>query len=164
VIFGLPLDFPYRNLLLFCTYVVVMVTLVGQGATFNWLVRSLHLETNRAEELKMWDAARTAAVEAGVHRLDELTADEPELEPLAEPLRRRAAERQELGTEWMRKVSAAGGPPDAETPAGTSVRLRRQMIDAEREELVRWRDAGRLPETGLRALERELDHEEGLLP
>jgi CPA1 family monovalent cation:H+ antiporter len=42
--------------------------------------------------------------------------------------------------------------------------VRRQMIDAEREELLRWRDAGRLPDAGLRALERELDHEEGLLP
>jgi CPA1 family monovalent cation:H+ antiporter len=164
VIFGLPLDFPYRNLLLFCTYVVVMVTLLGQGATFNWLVRLLHLQTDRVEELHVWDAARTAAIEAGVQRLDELTTEEPGLEPLAEPLRRRAAERRALGAEWMRKVAADGDPSDAETPAAMTVRLRRQMIEAEREELVRWRDAGRLPQNGLRALERELDHEEGLLP
>jgi CPA1 family monovalent cation:H+ antiporter len=164
VIFGLPLDFPFRDLLLFCTYVVVMVTLVGQGATFNALVRVLHLRSDRVEELQMWDAARTAAVEAGVQRLDELTTDEPGLEPLAEPLRRRAAERRALGAEWMRKVSAAGDASDVETPAAMVVRLRRQMIEAEREELLRWRDAGRLPQTGLRALERELDHEEGLLP
>jgi CPA1 family monovalent cation:H+ antiporter len=37
------------------------------------------------------------------------------------------------------------------------------MIDAEREELLRWGEAGRLPDAGLRALERELDHEESLL-
>src|SRR5262249_19839238 len=77
VIFGLPLDFPFRDLLLFCTYVVVMVTLVGQGATFNALVRVLHLQSDRVEELRVWDAARTAAVEAGVQRLDELTTEEP---------------------------------------------------------------------------------------
>ena len=39
-----------------------------------------------------------------------------------------------------------------------------RCIDAQREELLRWRDAGRLPDEGLRVLERELDHEEGLLP
>ena len=42
--------------------------------------------------------------------------------------------------------------------------MRRAVLDAEREELLNWRDAGRLPEAGLRVLERELDHEEGLLP
>jgi CPA1 family monovalent cation:H+ antiporter len=29
---------------------------------------------------------------------------------------------------------------------------------------LRWRDAGRLPEAGLRKLERELDHQEHTLP
>jgi CPA1 family monovalent cation:H+ antiporter len=42
--------------------------------------------------------------------------------------------------------------------------VRRNMIEAEREELVRWRDAGRLPDSSLRMLQRELDHQEGLLP
>ena len=45
-----------------------------------------------------------------------------------------------------------------------ALRLRRAVIEAQREELLRWRDVGRLPDEGLRALERELDHEEGLLP
>ena len=45
-----------------------------------------------------------------------------------------------------------------------ALRLRRSVIDAEREELLRWRDVGRLPDESLRTLERELDHEEGLLP
>ena len=42
--------------------------------------------------------------------------------------------------------------------------VRRAVIDAQREELLRWRDAGRLTDEGLRILERELDHEERLLP
>ena len=45
-----------------------------------------------------------------------------------------------------------------------ALRLRRSVIEAQRIELLRWRDVGRLPDEGLRALERELDHEEGLLP
>ena len=42
--------------------------------------------------------------------------------------------------------------------------VRKQVIEAQREELLRWRDAGNLNDEGLRVLERELDHEEGLLP
>jgi monovalent cation/hydrogen antiporter len=37
------------------------------------------------------------------------------------------------------------------------------MIGAERDEILRWRDAGGLPDRGLRLLQQELDHEEGLL-
>jgi len=48
-----------------------------------------------------------------------------------------------------------------ESPA---VRARRALIDAEHEEMLRWRDAGRLPDESLRVLQRELDHEERTLP
>ena len=162
-VFTLPLDFPFRDLLLFCAYIVVLATLVGQGGTFNIFVRMLGMRSDRTEELRVWSAARTAAVDAGVHRLDELTAEQPDLADVAELLRRRAAEREQLGSEWVRRLGG-GVSSDSDTPAAQAVRLRRQMIDAEREELLRWRDAGRLPDAGLRALERELDHEEGLLP
>ena len=42
--------------------------------------------------------------------------------------------------------------------------MRRSVIDAQRDELMRWRDAGRLSDAGLRILERELDVEENTLP
>ena len=45
-----------------------------------------------------------------------------------------------------------------------ALRIRWTTIDAQREELLRWRDAGRLPDEGLRVLERELDLEELRLP
>ena len=45
-----------------------------------------------------------------------------------------------------------------------NLRLRRAVIGAQRDELLRWRDTGRLPDESLRILERELDHEERLLP
>jgi hypothetical protein len=38
------------------------------------------------------------------------------------------------------------------------------VIDAQHEELLRWRDAGRLPDASLRVLQRELDHAERTLP
>jgi hypothetical protein len=45
-----------------------------------------------------------------------------------------------------------------------ALRLRRAVIEAQRGELLAWRDVGKLPDESLRTLERELDHEEGLLP
>ena len=45
-----------------------------------------------------------------------------------------------------------------------ALRVQRAVIEAQREELLRLRDAGSLPDEGLRVLERELDHEERLLP
>ena len=45
-----------------------------------------------------------------------------------------------------------------------ALRVRRSVLDAQREELLRWRDAGQLSDESLRVLERELDLEERLLP
>jgi CPA1 family monovalent cation:H+ antiporter len=60
-------------------------------------------------------------------------------------------------------------PAAAPDSPGTSdyeaaLHARRAVIGAQREELLRWRDAGHLPDASLRILERELDHEERTLP
>ncbi len=36
--------FPYRNLILFITFIVILVTLVGQGLTLPWLIKKVNLE------------------------------------------------------------------------------------------------------------------------
>jgi CPA1 family monovalent cation:H+ antiporter len=48
----------------------------------------------------------------------------------------------------------------AETRSHVRRRLRAAMIDAEREELLRWQGAGRLPDRDLRHLQRGVDYEE----
>ena len=48
-------------------------------------------------------------------------------------------------------------------PAVAVADLRRQLLEAERRELLRRRDAGELRDADLRTLQRELDHEERLL-
>ena len=65
--------------------------------------------------------------------------------------------------------TAPGSAGSAGREAGSAGReaaleARRAVIDAQREELLRWRDAGRLPDASLRVLERELDHEERIVP
>ena len=45
--------FPYRNLILFITFIVILVTLVIQGLTLPWLIRKLN-PTDRFEVIPIW--------------------------------------------------------------------------------------------------------------
>ena len=172
-IFTLPLTtdggapFPDRELLQFCAFLAVLVTLVGQGLTFAPLVRTLGLRADAADQARMRNQARIAAAEAALDRLDEMEAEEHDdvddqaIAALRVQLDARLAR-------YRRRLDLLQHSEDGEIPMSpqyeAAVRLRRAVIDAQRNELLRWRDVGRLPDESLRALERELDHEEGLLP
>lgn len=172
-IFSLPeltdsgAPFPDRDVLLFCTFVAVLVTLVGQGLTFAPLARALGLRANEADKARLRNQARSASVEAALARLEELSTDE------ADPTDERTigALREQLQTRldrYHRRLdllqNAEPGPVPISPAYESAVRIRRAAIDAQREELLRWRDSGRLPDEGLRELQRELDQEESLLP
>ncbi|WP_029431991.1 Na+/H+ antiporter [Blastococcus sp. URHD0036] len=172
-IFTLPLTtdagepFPDRDLLLFCAFVAVLVTLVGQGLTFAPLVRRLGVRADAADEARLRNEARAAAVRAGLARLDELDGEQhSNVEDQAiDGLR--AALRSRLDR-YERRLSvlqfAEGGEIPVSPEYEAALRVRQAVLDAEREELLRWRDAGRLPDESLRTLQRELDHQEGTLP
>lgn len=161
----LPADLPYRDLLLFCAYLVVLVTLIGQGLTFGPLLRRLRLPGTEVARALTRNQARAAAMRAALVRLDELVEAEPELEPATIPLRRSA----ELNlARYENRITELSAVEDDSLPAGDEyhrgLRVRREMIAAEREELLAWRDAGQLPDADMRVLERELDHQESILP
>ncbi|WP_229074426.1 Na+/H+ antiporter [Actinoplanes sp. DH11] len=172
-IFTLPLvtdsgaPFPDRDLLLFCTFVVVLVTLVGQGLTFGVLVRSLGLNANDNDKARLRNEARSASVEAALVALDDLEAQEHDdiqdhvIETMRGHLRTRLARYR--GRVALLQSSDPDSPP-VSPHYEAALHVRRVTLDAQREELLRWRDSGRLPDEGLRVLERELDHEERLLP
>ncbi len=168
-IFTLPLTtasgrpFPDRDLLLFCTYVVVVVTLVGQGVTFGPIARALGVHADPADAAALRNEARAASAQAGLTRLDQLTEDPDvathELDGLRTTLQLRLRRYQAPGADGEVEEGpdvAAPGSPEHEAVLWA----RRAVIDAQREELLRWRDAGHLPDSSLRVLERELDHEE----
>ncbi|GAA4715370.1 Na+/H+ antiporter [Phytohabitans rumicis] len=172
-IFTLPLvtdsgaPFPDRDLLLFCTFVVVIVTLVGQGLTFAPIVQALGLRANETDQARLRNEARSASVEAALDTLDELEAQQHDnvhtdvIETMRGQLRVRL-NRYQGRLDLLRETDSADLPVSPRYEA--ALHVRRVAIDAQREELLRWRDAGRLPDEGLRVLERELDHEERLLP
>jgi monovalent cation/hydrogen antiporter len=159
-IFTVPLTasdgqpFPGRDLLLFCTFLVVVVTLVGQGLTFGLLTRLLGVRADPADEAALRWEARHAAVRAGLARLDEI-ADAGDLSGSALTALRASLEHE---------ARHDGEPECLAAEHDAAQRARREVIDAQREELLCWRDAGHLPDSSLRVLERELDHEERTLP
>jgi Na+/H+ antiporter len=172
-IFTLPMatddgaPFPLRDLLLFCAFLVVLVTLVGQGLTFAPLVRALGLRADKADAARLRNEARVAAAEAAIARLDALEADEHDDldEQVIAAIRAQLRARQ---NRYKRRLDLLENAEAGEIPMSpqyeAALRVRRAVIDAEREALLHWRDVGRLPDESLRILERELDHEEGLLP
>ncbi|MEU8241875.1 Na+/H+ antiporter [Actinoplanes missouriensis] len=173
-IFTLPLvtetgaRFPARDLLLFCTFVVVLVTLVGQGLTFAPLVRMLGLRADDNDQARLRNEARSASVEAALVALDDLEEQEhddigaPVIETMRQQLRARLNRYQDRLV-LLRENDDSSDPPTSPLYEA-ALHVRRVALDAQRDELLRWRDAGRLPDEGLRVLERELDHEERLLP
>jgi len=172
-IFTLPLvtddgsPFPDRDLLLFCAFLAVLVTLVGQGLTFAPLVRALGLRADEADQARLRNEARIAAVEAALQRLDDMEAeqhddvDDRAIGALRTQLRSRL-NRYRHRLDVLDSAEAGEIPLSPEYEA--ALRLRRAVIEAQRGELLAWRDVGKLPDESLRTLERELDHEEGLLP
>ncbi|MFD8563178.1 Na+/H+ antiporter [Streptosporangium canum] len=162
--FALPQDFPGRDTLLFLTFVVVIGTLLIQGMSFPAIIRRLKISNEQeifADNLAE-AAAQQAAAAAGLARLEELVAGGTVdvHEDVVDQLRSRS-ERRALSA-WER-LGGGTGPEGEETPSTVYRRLRREMLAAEREVLVRLRDEGRIDDEVLRRVMQELDFEEATL-
>jgi monovalent cation/hydrogen antiporter len=164
-IFSMPEDFPGRNLLILCAYMVVLVTLVGQGITFAPVVRATGIRADAAAEAKERNEARIAATQAGLSALDDFVEteglDADDAKGLKDGLEVRL-DRYQRRTELLDQADDGQVPSSARYDAALAAR--RAVLDAEREELLRWRDAGRLTDAALRVLQRELDVQEQILP
>ncbi len=169
-IFSVPLTvrsgrpFPDRDLLLLCAYLVVLVTLVGQGMTFEPLLRRLGLQANEAEDMQVRHKARLAAMAAAMRTVNDMQANHEIPADVAAgartSLHRRADRHEKLYSMLADTDGEVGWTPEMEA----SVQVQHAMIDAQREELIRWRDSGRLSDSCLRTLQHELDHEESIIP
>ena len=148
-------SFPARDAIVIITLVVIVVTLLGHGLTLPWLIRSLRLGTNvgvREEEAR----ARQRLVEAAMHRLAELYPVWPGHRPLLDQLRETYRHRSEHVERQIAPASADG--EDRELIEHREIR--RTIMAAEREALLRLGAEGEISDQVLRDLERELDFEE----
>jgi len=146
---------PAREALIVVTLTVIVFTLVGQGLTLPWLIRSLSLGTD--VELREEEAgARQRLVEAATRRIDELYPVWPGHRPLLDRLRDTYQHR----SEHVGHQREAAGADSHDQELIEHQEIRRTVINSEREALLRLRAEGVIDDDVLRVLERELDLEE----
>jgi Na+/H+ antiporter len=144
--------FPQRNLILFLTFSVILVTLVLQGLTLPPLIRALGLAGavgHHSEE----DGARKAMIEAALARLaEERMKESDDFPAIYDDLERR----------YRHRLANLTGEDDAEIGANPAKYARyfaitRELLRAERRTAVQLRNENRINDEVLRKLEHELD-------
>jgi monovalent cation/hydrogen antiporter len=146
--------FPQRERIVFLTFSVILTTLVLQGATLPYLIRGLHVRSDRTLQEEE-NAARLKATEAALARLEGLSAEAWVTPEVAEHLRGHYTRRLRLYR--GRAGGVSGGPHEARSQAYH--RLQRELLEAEHDALIRMRDEGALSDEALRLIERDLDLE-----
>lgn len=157
--------FPDRDLLLLCAYMVVLVTLVGQGLTFGPVLRWLGIRSDPAEDAQVRHEARIASLRAAIKVVTEMQADRTLPADVARQLRdtlQRRADRQRDRLSLLDDAEEGEVPVPPEQEA--LIQAQHAVIDAQREELLRWRDSGRMSDSCWRQLQQELDLQERALP
>ena len=154
---AVPLSVDARPQIIFLSFALILVTLVGQGLSLPFIVRALRLE-----EPRRWSdeeaVARMEAAQSALDRLDQIEDEERASEHQLKRLR-------DLYRGRFRMCQAVLGGEDPETAAREQRladygELRRELIGIEREELLNLRGAGRLRNATMRQIERDLDLEE----
>jgi CPA1 family monovalent cation:H+ antiporter len=146
--------FPHRDLILFITFGLIIVTLVGQGLLLPSVVSWLGLARDSAEERRREHAAelsaRSDALQAARDRLDQLAESAISPDVLA-ALRAR----HDFRAGWLPKDTL-----DGLEAASIAADLRMELIEAERNYVYRLLQEGKITDEARRRIERELDLEE----
>jgi Na+/H+ antiporter len=147
--------FPARDALVVVTVTVIVFTLLGQGLTLPWLIRRLGLGTD--SDLREHEAiARQRLVDAAMRRLEELYPVWPGHQPLLDRMRDTYRDR----SEHVERQRSPTSPDGEDRELIEHREIKRTVMDAEREALLRLRAEGEISDEVLRDLERELDLEE----
>jgi Na+/H+ antiporter len=148
--------FGARNLIVFLTFSVILVTLVLQGLTLPPLIRILGLSSASGSNAEECSARRTMLEEAIAYLEAGRTTDDESMVHVYEDLEHR----------YRHRLAAVGGVSEDDghghTPASYQ-RLReiaQGAVRAERRAMIRLRDEGRLSDDAMRMMERDLDLQE----
>jgi Na+/H+ antiporter len=148
--------FPERDLILFVTFFVILVTLIGQGLSLPWVVRRLGLaaegrrEAAQAKRREL--AARVEGVDAVLSRLDDLERQGAP-HALVHTLRRRHVDRRA-------HLAATADEAFPGSPAAEEAMLQLQLVEAERAHIARLYADAAIDDDARRRIERELDLED----
>jgi monovalent cation/hydrogen antiporter len=145
--------FRQRSMIIYLAFCLIVATLVLQGLTLPWLIRSLGLSTSGSTNDEEQEARRAMLREALVH-----------LDRKRSKNRDQSAMFGELIASYQRRLDAM--PAEREEPAqGLRDQTRRNdailaALQVEREVLIALRNEGRIDDEVLRTLQRELDFAE----
>src|SRR6266516_7890147 len=150
--------FPQRDLIVFLTFAVILGTLALQGLSLPLLLRALRLQPDHLDEKE--DAkARIRAAEAALSRLGELEDEDWVRDDTAQRLRGLYNFRRDRFSSRFDAESDGA----IEERSQNYQRLRRELLEAERSEIVRLRRAGVINDDAMRRLQRDLDLENARL-
>jgi monovalent cation/hydrogen antiporter len=161
---ALPLEtstgqpFPQRNLIIFVTFGVIFATLVLQGLSLPWLIRRLGLHRDDSEEQEEL-RGRLRATDAALARLEELAVQEWTRDDTVERMRG-------LYQFRRRRLKARAGYLADDGSQDRSLayqRLVRELLEAQRREIVRLRNQGQISNEVMHRIERDLDLEDSRL-
>jgi CPA1 family monovalent cation:H+ antiporter len=155
---GNPL--PDRDLILFITFALILVTVVGQGLTLPILIRRLGLREDGAEEEGEELRARLAASHAALVRLDELAIEEWIRDDTLERVRGMYEFRRRRFKVRAGKLDDEDG---IEERSLSYQRLMHELYVVQRRALVTLRNDGEISNAVMHRIERELDLEESRL-
>jgi Na+/H+ antiporter len=149
--------FPQRNLIIFLTFSVILVTLVLQGLTLPWLIRLLGLAGVAGPNCEEREARRIV-IQAALQWLQDAQAkDPPEFAPIYDDLRHHYQHRLLV----LEGTNAA--EDDSSGQYGRALGLNLELLRTERETALSLRSEGRINDEVLRLLEHELDLRESQL-
>jgi monovalent cation/hydrogen antiporter len=150
--------FPDRDIIVFITFGVIVVTLVGQGLLLprvvSWLGLTRHADEEREREKAAELAARVQALKVAQNALERLVADRG-ISPEVQAILR--ARHQDLAGRLPREMS------DGLSAAWASAKLRTELIETERQYIYQLLKDGHITDEGRRRIERELDLEEATI-
>jgi CPA1 family monovalent cation:H+ antiporter len=136
--------------------VVVVFTLVFQGLTLPLLIRWLRIKDDGVDSKEQREAMQAAAA-AALRRLGELTRDGSVAPSLAVGLERRFAGRIQRYSEGP--IDEADGVDDAFVESSEMRELERELLRAERAEIIGMRNRGEIDNVVLQRLTRMFDQE-----
>lgn len=150
--------FPHRDLIIFLTFCVILVTLVFQGLTLPPLIRMLGIAETSVTKCEEQEARRLV-LDAALGRLEELRHNDlPTFTRLYDDLARHYKHR-------LASVSGNSQEHDIVSTEGYRryLDLSRALLEVERQTAIRLRDEGRVTDEILREMEHELDLNESRL-
>ena len=140
--------FPHRDLIIFTTFTVILVTLVGGGLTLPWLVRRLRI-TATNEERELVRQALVRSTDAALEQIEQLEASGKLESDHADTLRRQF--------EHKRETLRAGNTASKKAHLAQHAEAERAILDAQRQALIEMRERGEIDNVIMRKLLSDLD-------